>query len=109
MSCCNPHSASCSVKRQVDILELRDLEKEYILSRSRLTLAQHHPPSAAIAGMLMPTGWVTHGAAEKAADHVTLCRRSLCSRITGLTGSDGTLRLSSDSESDLQPELDARF
>lgn len=39
-----------SVKRQVDILELKDLEKEYILSRSRLTLAQHHPPSAAIAG-----------------------------------------------------------
>ncbi|XP_069028887.1 nuclear pore complex protein Nup160 [Embiotoca jacksoni] len=38
------------VKRQVDILELEDLEKEYILSRSRLTLAQHHPPSAAIAG-----------------------------------------------------------
>ncbi|XP_068452615.1 nuclear pore complex protein Nup160 [Clinocottus analis] len=37
-------------KRQVDILELEDLEKEYILSRSRLTLAQHHPPSAAIAG-----------------------------------------------------------
>lgn len=34
----------------MDILELRDLEKEYILSRSRLTLAQHHPPSAAIAG-----------------------------------------------------------
>ncbi|XP_018544550.1 nuclear pore complex protein Nup160 [Lates calcarifer] len=38
------------VKRQVDILELKDLEKEYVLSRSRLTLAQHHPPSAAIAG-----------------------------------------------------------
>ncbi|XP_047189332.1 nuclear pore complex protein Nup160 isoform X2 [Scophthalmus maximus] len=38
------------VKRQVDILELKDLEKEYILSRSRLTLAQHHLPSAAIAG-----------------------------------------------------------
>uniref|UniRef100_A0A7N6BYJ2 Nucleoporin 160 n=1 Tax=Anabas testudineus TaxID=64144 RepID=A0A7N6BYJ2_ANATE len=38
------------VKRQVDILELGDLEKEYILSRSRLTLAQHHPPSASIAG-----------------------------------------------------------
>ncbi|XP_047451481.1 nuclear pore complex protein Nup160 [Mugil cephalus] len=37
-------------KRQVDILELDDLEKEYILSRSRLTLARHHPPSAAIAG-----------------------------------------------------------
>uniref|UniRef100_A0A3Q4I347 Nucleoporin 160 n=1 Tax=Neolamprologus brichardi TaxID=32507 RepID=A0A3Q4I347_NEOBR len=43
------------VKRQVDILEVRDLEKEYILSRSRLTLAQHHPPSAAIAGTLMRT------------------------------------------------------
>ncbi|XP_028287626.1 nuclear pore complex protein Nup160 isoform X2 [Parambassis ranga] len=38
------------VRRQVDILELEDLEKEYILSRSRLTLAQHHPPSAAISG-----------------------------------------------------------
>ncbi|KAG7233027.1 hypothetical protein INR49_007542 [Caranx melampygus] len=38
------------VKRQVEILELKDLEKEYVLSRSRLTLAQHHPPSAAIAG-----------------------------------------------------------
>ncbi|KAK9516046.1 hypothetical protein VZT92_024008 [Zoarces viviparus] len=38
------------VKHQVDILELKDLEKEYILSRSRLTLAQYHPPSAAIAG-----------------------------------------------------------
>nr|XP_046249005.1 nuclear pore complex protein Nup160 isoform X1 [Scatophagus argus] len=42
--------SSQPVKRQVDILELKDLEKEYILSRSRLTLAQHHPPSAAIAG-----------------------------------------------------------
>ncbi|KAM9854925.1 nuclear pore complex protein Nup160 [Aulostomus maculatus] len=38
------------VKHQVDILEISDLEKEYILARSRLTLAQHHPPSAAIAG-----------------------------------------------------------
>uniref|UniRef100_A0A3B3XRY5 Nucleoporin 160 n=1 Tax=Poecilia mexicana TaxID=48701 RepID=A0A3B3XRY5_9TELE len=37
-------------RRQVDILELHDLEKEYFLSRARLTLAQHHPPSAAIAG-----------------------------------------------------------
>ncbi|MEQ2206675.1 hypothetical protein XENOCAPTIV_001558 [Xenoophorus captivus] len=36
--------------RQVDILELHDLEKDYFLSRARLTLAQHHPPSAAIAG-----------------------------------------------------------
>uniref|UniRef100_A0AAQ5ZZR4 Nucleoporin 160 n=1 Tax=Amphiprion ocellaris TaxID=80972 RepID=A0AAQ5ZZR4_AMPOC len=38
------------VRRQVDILELDDLEKQYILSRCRLTLVQHHPPSAAIAG-----------------------------------------------------------
>lgn len=43
-------SSPTAVRRQVDILELKDLEKEYILSRSRLTLAQHHPPSAAIAG-----------------------------------------------------------
>lgn len=46
-------SAACvfsAVRRQVDILELKDLEKEYMLSRCRLTLAQHHPPSAAIAG-----------------------------------------------------------
>ncbi|XP_071369421.1 nuclear pore complex protein Nup160 [Centroberyx affinis] len=42
--------AADPVKRQVDILELKDLEKEYILARSRLTLAQQHPPSAAIAG-----------------------------------------------------------
>ncbi|XP_078112382.1 nuclear pore complex protein Nup160 isoform X3 [Sander vitreus] len=47
------------VKRQVDILELKDLEKEYILSRSRLTLAQHHPPSAAIAGTASPVEMVS--------------------------------------------------
>lgn len=39
-----------AVKLQIDILELKDLEKEYILARSRLTLAQHYPPAAAIAG-----------------------------------------------------------
>eukprot|EP00063_Salmo_salar_P006264 XP_013981099.1 PREDICTED: nuclear pore complex protein Nup160-like isoform X2 [Salmo salar] len=38
------------VSGQIDILELKDLQKEYALARSRLTLAQHHPPSAAIAG-----------------------------------------------------------
>ncbi|XP_028306669.1 nuclear pore complex protein Nup160 [Gouania willdenowi] len=37
-------------RRQVDVLELKDLQKEYILSRCRLTLAQHHAPSAALAG-----------------------------------------------------------
>uniref|UniRef100_A0A8C7N882 Nucleoporin 160 n=1 Tax=Oncorhynchus kisutch TaxID=8019 RepID=A0A8C7N882_ONCKI len=36
------------VSGQIDILELKDLQKEYALARSRL--AQHHPPSAAIAG-----------------------------------------------------------
>ncbi|KAM4017014.1 nuclear pore complex protein Nup160 [Anomaloglossus baeobatrachus] len=35
---------------QVEILELRDLEKEYILARTRLTLAQHNNNVAAIAG-----------------------------------------------------------
>ncbi|KAK2880678.1 nuclear pore complex protein Nup160 isoform X2 [Channa argus] len=47
------------VKRQIDILELKDLEKEYILSRSRLTLAQHHLPSAAIAGSATAEEMVT--------------------------------------------------
>uniref|UniRef100_A0A3B4CKH0 Nucleoporin 160 n=1 Tax=Pygocentrus nattereri TaxID=42514 RepID=A0A3B4CKH0_PYGNA len=42
--------AAAPVSRQIEILELQDLEKEYILSRCRLTLAQQHPPSAAIAG-----------------------------------------------------------
>uniref|UniRef100_A0A3B1IPV2 Nucleoporin 160 n=1 Tax=Astyanax mexicanus TaxID=7994 RepID=A0A3B1IPV2_ASTMX len=42
--------AAAPVNRQIEILELIDLEKEYILSRCRLTLAQQHPPSAAIAG-----------------------------------------------------------
>uniref|UniRef100_A0A3P8X3L6 Nucleoporin 160 n=1 Tax=Cynoglossus semilaevis TaxID=244447 RepID=A0A3P8X3L6_CYNSE len=37
-------------KGQVAVLEIKDLEKLYFLSRSRLTLARHHPPSAAIAG-----------------------------------------------------------
>ncbi|XP_037539262.1 nuclear pore complex protein Nup160 [Nematolebias whitei] len=37
-------------RRQVDILELTDLEEEYFLSQARLTLARHHLPSAAIAG-----------------------------------------------------------
>ncbi|RXN36925.1 nuclear pore complex Nup160 [Labeo rohita] len=38
------------VSQQIDILELKDLEKECVLARSRLTLAQQDPPSAAIAG-----------------------------------------------------------
>ncbi|XP_060784508.1 nuclear pore complex protein Nup160 isoform X1 [Neoarius graeffei] len=38
------------VSRQIEILELKDLEKEYVLARCRLTLAQQDPSSAAIAG-----------------------------------------------------------
>ncbi|XP_063761615.1 nuclear pore complex protein Nup160 isoform X2 [Eleginops maclovinus] len=44
--------SSQPVKRQVDILELRDLEREYILSSSRLSLSQLHPSQAAIAGTI---------------------------------------------------------
>ncbi|KAK1159711.1 nuclear pore complex protein Nup160-like [Acipenser oxyrinchus oxyrinchus] len=36
--------------RRIEILELKDLQKEYILARNRMTLAQHDPNSAAIAG-----------------------------------------------------------
>ncbi|KAJ1183130.1 hypothetical protein NDU88_008300 [Pleurodeles waltl] len=36
--------------RQIEILELPDLEKEYVLARTRLTLAQHDPSTAAVAG-----------------------------------------------------------
>ncbi|MBN3303741.1 NU160 protein, partial [Amia calva] len=43
-------SAAGPVSRQIEILELKDLEKEYTLARSRLTLAQHDPAAAAIAG-----------------------------------------------------------
>ncbi|XP_057705577.1 nuclear pore complex protein Nup160 isoform X2 [Corythoichthys intestinalis] len=38
------------VKRQVKILELRDLEQELALATCRLTLAQHQPQAAAVAG-----------------------------------------------------------
>ncbi|XP_073515088.1 nuclear pore complex protein Nup160 isoform X1 [Phyllobates terribilis] len=36
--------------RQVEILELRDLEKEYVLARTRLTLARHDDNVVAVAG-----------------------------------------------------------
>ncbi|KAI4883556.1 hypothetical protein NFI96_023353 [Prochilodus magdalenae] len=51
--------AAAPVSRQIEILELKDLEKEYILSRCRLTLAQQHPPSAAIAGSASAVEMVT--------------------------------------------------
>uniref|UniRef100_A0A3P9ILY1 Nucleoporin 160 n=1 Tax=Oryzias latipes TaxID=8090 RepID=A0A3P9ILY1_ORYLA len=46
-------------RQQVDILELQNLEKEYFLSRSRLTLVQHHPSSAAVAGAVSEAELVT--------------------------------------------------
>ncbi|XP_051916119.1 nuclear pore complex protein Nup160 [Hippocampus zosterae] len=36
------------VKRQVDILELRDLEKEFMMATCRLALVQHQPRAAAV-------------------------------------------------------------
>lgn len=36
--------------RQIEILELEDLEKECSLARIRLALAQHDPSAAAVAG-----------------------------------------------------------
>ncbi|XP_077374049.1 nuclear pore complex protein Nup160 [Festucalex cinctus] len=38
------------VKRQVEILELRDLEKEFLLATCRLALVQHQPRATAVAG-----------------------------------------------------------
>lgn len=37
---------------QVEILELKDLEKECMLARIRLTLAQHDPSTTAITGKI---------------------------------------------------------
>nr|XP_055048716.1 nuclear pore complex protein Nup160 [Misgurnus anguillicaudatus] len=51
--------AAGPVSQRIDILELKDLEKEYILARSRLTLAQQDPSSAAIAGAASSVDMVT--------------------------------------------------
>ncbi|MBN3325015.1 NU160 protein, partial [Atractosteus spatula] len=56
------HDGECAagpVSRHIDILELKDLQKEYILARNRLTLAQHDPSSAAIAGSASAVEMVT--------------------------------------------------
>ncbi|XP_029438431.1 nuclear pore complex protein Nup160 [Rhinatrema bivittatum] len=47
------HDGECTAvpaSRQIEILELKDLEKEYVLARTRLTLAEHDPSTAAVAG-----------------------------------------------------------
>ncbi|XP_043938685.1 nuclear pore complex protein Nup160 [Protopterus annectens] len=51
--------ATVPVNRQVEILELKDLEKEYMLCRTRMTLAQHDPSTAAIAGTASATEMVS--------------------------------------------------
>ncbi|KAJ8344194.1 hypothetical protein SKAU_G00315230 [Synaphobranchus kaupii] len=52
-------SAAGPVSRQIEILELKDLEKEYILARNRLTLAQHDPSSAGNTGSAPAVEMVT--------------------------------------------------
>ncbi|XP_048644174.1 nuclear pore complex protein Nup160 [Marmota marmota marmota] len=47
------HDGECTAaptNRQIEILELEDLEKECSLARIRLTLAQHDPSAVAVAG-----------------------------------------------------------
>ena len=39
-----------TANRQIEILDLEDLEKECILARVRLALAQHEPSAVAVAG-----------------------------------------------------------
>ncbi|XP_067406756.1 nuclear pore complex protein Nup160 isoform X2 [Emydura macquarii macquarii] len=50
------HDGECTAvpTRQIEILELEDLEKECMLARIRLTLAQHEPSTAAVAGSSSP-------------------------------------------------------
>ncbi|XP_048709909.2 nuclear pore complex protein Nup160 isoform X3 [Caretta caretta] len=55
------HDGECTAvpTRQIEILELEDLEKECLLARLRLTLAQHEPSTAAVAGSSSPEEMVT--------------------------------------------------
>ncbi|XP_061077666.1 nuclear pore complex protein Nup160 isoform X2 [Conger conger] len=52
-------SAAGPVSRQIEILELKDLEKEYILARNRLTLAEHDPSTAGNTGSAPAVEMVT--------------------------------------------------
>lgn len=45
-----PSCPSVTATRQIEILELEDLEKECVLARIRLTLVQHDLSTAAVAG-----------------------------------------------------------
>ncbi|XP_008169917.2 nuclear pore complex protein Nup160 isoform X1 [Chrysemys picta bellii] len=56
------HDGECTAvptARQIEILELEDLEKECMLAHIRLTLAQHDPSTAAVAGSSSPEEMVT--------------------------------------------------
>uniref|UniRef100_A0A8C5F0Q5 Nucleoporin 160 n=1 Tax=Gopherus evgoodei TaxID=1825980 RepID=A0A8C5F0Q5_9SAUR len=56
------HDGECPAvptARQIEILELEDLEKECMLAHIRLTLAQHDPSTAAVAGSSSPEEMVT--------------------------------------------------
>ncbi|KAM9816490.1 nuclear pore complex protein Nup160-like [Syngnathus typhle] len=62
------------VKRQVHILELRDLEKEFMIATCRLALAQHHPQAATVAGGAGP-----HELVRLLLDAgLFMCARQLC-------------------------------
>lgn len=45
-----PSCPSVAATRQIEILELEDLERECVLARIRLTLVQHDLSTAAVAG-----------------------------------------------------------
>uniref|UniRef100_A0A452I224 Uncharacterized protein n=1 Tax=Gopherus agassizii TaxID=38772 RepID=A0A452I224_9SAUR len=56
------HDGECPAvpsKSLIEILELEDLEKECMLAHIRLTLAQHDPSTAAVAGSSSPEEMVT--------------------------------------------------
>ncbi|XP_020647772.3 nuclear pore complex protein Nup160 isoform X1 [Pogona vitticeps] len=56
------HDGECTpapTGSQIEILELQDLERECMLARIRLTLAQHDPSTAAITGNSSPKELVT--------------------------------------------------
>ena len=46
----SPSRPSVTATRQIEILELEDLERECLLARIRLTLVQHDLSAAAVAG-----------------------------------------------------------
>lgn len=70
-----PLCPSVTATRQIEILELEDLERECVLARIRLTLVQHDLSTAAVAGkrdaaqppLASPGVFARHSAGEEAA------------------------------------------